>query len=460
MSHALTLSNSGPALSRATSLLDRLFPPPRAFDVWLWDGTHLPAVVRPTFSLILKNPGTLRRMFTLPIELSLGEAFIYGDFDLEGDLFSAFSLIDEITARTFSPSDIVALTRDLLALPRPDSTRRFGRGPARLRGVLHSRERDRAAIEYHYDVGNDFYSLWLDRHMQYSCAYFPTGTEALETAQERKMEHLCRKLRLQPGERLLDIGCGWGGLTMYAARNYGVRVLGVTLSQKQADYANRAIVRADLGHRASVKLRDYRDLGAESFDKIVSVGMFEHVGRSHLPEYFAQVYRLLKPGGLFLNHGISRRASVQYAITPSQKLCCPPSQLATKSSSWQKFIERNVLGSGTFVWRYIFPDGELTPVSEVNTLAESAGFEVYDVENLREHYALTLRHWVNRLEAHRVEAIKAVGEVTYRTWRLYMSASAHGFESGNINVNQTLLAKMDKGRRSVPMTRADLYAGI
>lgn len=225
-----------------------------------------------------------------------------------------------------------------------------------------------------------------------------------------------RSTRLAPGERLLDIGCGWGGLAMFAARNYGVRVLGVTLSQKQADYANRSIVRADLGHRASVKLRDYRDLGAESFDKIVSVGMFEHVGRSHLPEYFAQIYRLLKPGGLFLNHGISRRAPVQYAITPSQKLCCPPSQLATKSPGWQKFIERNVLGSGTFVWRYIFPDGELTPVSEINTLAESAGFEVCGVENLREHYALTLRHWVNRLEAHRVEAIKAVGEVTYRTW--------------------------------------------
>lgn len=225
-----------------------------------------------------------------------------------------------------------------------------------------------------------------------------------------------RSTRLAPGERLLDIGCGWGGLAMFAARNYGVRVLGVTLSQKQADYANRSIVRADLGHRASVKLRDYRDLGAESFDKIVSVGMFEHVGRSHLPEYFTQIYRLLKPGGPFLNHGISRRAPVQYAITPSQKLCCPPSQLATKSPGWQKFIERNVLGSGTFVWRYIFPDGELTPVSEINTLAESAGFEVCGVENLREHYALTLRHWVNRLEAHRVEAIKAVGEVTYRTW--------------------------------------------
>lgn len=460
MSHALTLSTPDPALSRAISLLDRLFPPPRAFDVGLWDGTQLPAVQRPIFSLILKHPGALRRMFTPPIELSLGEAFIYGDFDIEGDLFSAFSLIDEIAARTFSPGDMAALTRDLLALPRPDATQRSGRGPARLRGARHSRERDRAAIQYHYDVGNDFYSLWLDRHMQYSCAYFSTSTEDLDTAQERKMEHICRKLRLQSGERLLDIGCGWGGLAMYAARNYGVRVLGVTLSQQQADYANRAIVRADLGHRASVKLRDYRDLEVESFDKIVSVGMFEHVGRRHLPEYFAQVYRLLKPGGLFLNHGISRRAPVQYAITPSQKLCCPPSLLATKSSGWQKFIERNVLGSGTFVWRYIFPDGELTPVSEINTLAESAGFEVCDVENLREHYALTLHHWVNRLEAKRAEAVKSAGEVTYRTWRLYMSASAHGFESGNINVNQTLLAKMDNGKNGLPMTRADLYAGI
>ncbi len=219
-------------------------------------------------------------------------------------------------------------------------------------------------------------------------------------------------------------------------------MLGVTLSKNQMAYANYQIAQTNLGDRVRIKLKDYCDLETGSFDKIVSVGMFEHVGRSHLLEYFSQVYRLLKPSGLFLNHGISRRAAVK----------------AKENSGWQKFIERNILGVGAFVQRYIFPDGELTPVSEVNTLAEAAGFEVRDMENLREHYALTLLHWVNRLEARRAEAVEAAGEVAYRTWRLYLSASAHGFESGNINVNQTLLAKMDNGRSNVPLTRADVYS--
>lgn len=382
-------------------------------------------------------------MFTPPVELALGEAFIYGDLDIEGDIFAAFSLIDDIIAGTFSPGDIAALARDLLTLPRPGRRQLDGRRAAQLQGTLHSRERDRAAIQYHYDVGNDFYSLWLDRNMQYSCAYFPTGAEDLDAAQERKMEHICRKLRLRPGERLLDIGCGWGGLAMYAARRHGVSVIGVTLSKNQMLYATQRIAEANLGGRVTVKLQDYRDLGAEPFDKIVSVGMFEHVGRSHLPEYFAHTYRLLKPGGLFLNHGISRRSAGN-----------------RHASGWQRFVERRILGADSFVQRYIFPDGELVPVSEVNLIAEQAGFEVRDAENLREHYALTLRRWVNRLEARRAEAVKAADEVTYRTWRLYMSASAHGFESGCINVNQTLLAKMAHGgKSSVPLTRADLYAG-
>jgi len=347
--------------------------------------------------------------------------------------------------------------RDVFALPKPGAHRFEGRGPARLRGALHSRERDRAAIQYHYDVGNDFYALWLDRHMQYSCGYFPSGSEDLDTAQERKLEHICRKLRLKAGDRVLDIGCGWGGLTRYAARNFGAHVLGVTLSRNQMEYANYEIARADLGDQAQVKLQDYRDLGAQAFDKIVSVGMFEHVGRGHLPAYFAQVYRLLRPGGLFLNHGISRRAPVVHTASGEAALCCDPPKRSLEASLWQKLVERRILGTGTFVWRYIFPDGELTPVSEANTVAEAAGFEVRDVENLREHYALTLRQWVNRLESRRVEAVKAVGEVTYRTWRLYMSASAHGFEAGHVSVNQTLLAKMQAGKSSVPLTRADLY---
>jgi cyclopropane-fatty-acyl-phospholipid synthase len=327
MSHDYTLSAASTAWRPTVALLDRLFPPPRAFAVRLWDGTTLPASTDPAFTIVLNHPGALRRMFTPPVELSLGEAFIYGDFDVDGDLFATFALLDDLAMRAFSPGEIAALAQAFLALPKSGATRLAGRGAARLRGAPHSRGRDRAAIQYHYDVGNDFYALWLDSRMQYSCGYFPTDTEDLETAQEHKLDYICRKLRLRRGERLLDIGCGWGGLVMYAAEHYGIHVLGVTLSEQQAYYANTQIAPAGLGARASVKLCDYRDLGADSFDKIVSVGMFEHVGRRRLPDYFAAAYRLLKPGGLFLNHGITQRASVMHTGATRTPACCAPSEL-------------------------------------------------------------------------------------------------------------------------------------
>ncbi|HUH96410.1 MAG TPA: cyclopropane-fatty-acyl-phospholipid synthase family protein [Anaerolineales bacterium] len=439
MAQTVSLSNADPAARRTADLLERIFPSPRGFGIRLWDGRELPVDGRPTFSLVLNHAGALRSMFTPPIELSLGEAFILKDFEIEGDIFSAFSLLDRLSARKFSAGEPVIIGLGLLMLPAGGAARLQGRGPLKVRGTLHSRERDLAAVQYHYDVGNDFYSLWLDRNLQYSCAYFPSGAEDLDTAQERKMEHICRKLRLRAGERLLDIGCGWGGLARYAASRYNVKVLGVTLSQNQKAYADEQIARAGLQGRVAVELKDYRDLDNESFDKVVSVGMFEHVGRSRLPGYFAQVHRLLSSGGLFLNHGISRRAETR--------------------ADEQSFLARSVLGRGEFQQKYIFPDGELEPLSEVNMMAEKAGFEVRDVENLREHYALTLRQWVNRLADHRAEAIRVSDEVTYRTWRLYMSASVYGFESGNINVNQTLLAKLTgAGQSNVPFSRADLYA--
>ncbi len=456
MSQVLSLSIPDPVLAQAILVLKRLFPLPRTFTIRLWEGSELPAA-SPTFSLVLTHPGALRRMFTPPIELSLGKAFIYGDFDLEGDIFSAFSLLNALSTRTFSLAEIATLARQILALPRSGPARPAGHGPAHLHGARHSRERDRVAIQYHYDVGDDFYALWLDQRRQYSCAYFPIGTEDLDTAQARKLEYICRKLRLKPGERLLDIGCGWGGLARYAAEKYGVRVLGVTLSQNQASYANFQIARVGLGDRASVKLKDYRNFGGESFDKIVSVGMFEHVGRSHLPEYFAQVYCLLKPGGLFLNHGISHRSPVLHVAATGPDPCCHRSGRTGRGSGWQKFVEQRLLGSGAFIQHYVFPDSELAPVSEVNLIAEQTGFEVRDVENLREHYSLTLRHWINRLEARRAETINVAGEVTYRTWRLYMAASACGFESGDLNINQTLLVKPEAGQSHLPLTRADLY---
>ncbi len=441
-----------PVTERTTELIEHIFPSPRNFAVRLWDQGELPAGSEPAFSLVLNHPGSLRQMFSPPMELSLGEAYIYGDFDIKGDFYALFGLADALTGRNFTAAEVATLIKEVQRLPKSSRPREITRRPAELHGDLHSRQRDREAIRFHYDVGNEFYALWLDRQMQYSCGYFPIGQEDLDTAQAKKIEHICRKLRLKPGERLLDIGCGWGGLARAAAQTYGVTVLGVTLSERQAEYAAEQAARLGLTDRARVELRDYRDLENESFDKIVSVGMFEHVGRSHLPEYFSQAYRLLKPGGLFLNHGISRRGQPgDLAILKG---------IANKfgiTSVGQSYFERKVLGIGSFSQNYIFPDGELVLVSEANLIGEAAGFEVRDVENLREHYALTLHNWVLRLEEKHEEAARLVGEAVYRTWRLYMSLFAFMFESGQISVNQSLLAKPMEGKANLPMSRAYLY---
>jgi cyclopropane-fatty-acyl-phospholipid synthase len=439
-------------VEQTRTLIERIFPAPRNFSIKLWGQAELPAQAKPDFSLVLNHPGALRRMFSPPVELSAGEAYIYGDFDIEGDIYSFYSLLDILLSHNFTPSDATKLITDIQRLPKSGPQHEIIRQPASLRGRLHSRERDLAAIRFHYNVSNEFYSLWLDRQMQYSCGYFPTGTEDLDTAQTKKIAHICRKLRLKPGERLLDIGCGWGGLAIAAAQNFGVKVLGVTLSDKQASYGQDQAARLGLADQVRIEMRDYRDLEQESFDKIVSVGMFEHVGRTHLPEYFSQSYRLLKPGGLFLNHGISRRAqAVDLALL---KGLDSDHHLAQPV---QSYFERKVLGLGSFSQHYIFPDGELVPVSEANLVAETNGFEVRDVEDLREHYALTLRNWVRRLEEHHAEAVAMVGEAVYRTWRLYMSFSAVQFENWQIAVHQSLLAKPDKGKAQLPMSRADIY---
>jgi cyclopropane-fatty-acyl-phospholipid synthase len=290
-------------------------------------------------------------------------------------------------------------------------------------------ERDRQAVTYHYDVSNDFYALWLDRRMVYSCAYFQAPDDDLDTAQKRKLDYICRKLRLKPGQRLLDIGCGWGGLVLYAAQHYDVDATGITISGPQAALANERIAAAGLSEHCRVEARDYRELDdLQDYDALVSVGMFEHVGAAVLPAYFAQAGRLLKPGGVFLNHGIANRATDAPQRAPG------------------------------FSDAYVFPDGELTPINVSLRAAEEAGFEVRDVESLREHYALTLRHWVRRLEAQHDQALKFVDEPTYRVWRLFMSGSAHGFASGRLNVYQALLARPDgQGRSGLPLTRDDLY---
>jgi cyclopropane-fatty-acyl-phospholipid synthase len=443
---------SDQVLEQTRTLIDRIFPVPRNFSIGLWDQAEIPADTTAQFTLVLNHPGALRRMFTPPIELSAGEAYIYGDINIKGDLYALYGLQEVLMGHNFTASEAAGLVRDIQRLPNTGPVHAITRPPAKLRGKLHSRERDLQAIRFHYDVSNEFYSLWLDRQMQYSCGYFPSGTEDLDTAQAKKIEHICRKLRLKPGERLLDIGCGWGGLALAAAQNYHIKVVGVTLSEKQASYAQEKAARMGLKEDVNIEMRDYRDLEKESFDKIVSVGMFEHVGRTHLPEYFAQAYRLLKPGGLFLNHGISRRA--QMADLTLLKGLDSDHHAA---SPVQSYFESKVLGLGSFSQHYIFPDGELVPVSEANLVAEANGFEVRDVEDLREHYALTLRNWVRRLEDQHDEAVTMVGESVYRTWRLYMSFSAVQFENWQIAVHQSLLAKPEKGKVELPMSRANLY---
>jgi cyclopropane-fatty-acyl-phospholipid synthase len=403
---------------------------PRNFSISFWDGSQWPAENgSPRFTLRVRNPNALRRLLkSRSNDLSLSEAYIFGDLDVDGDLEAAMPVADFLMSHKWPASAVVRISLNLLGLPRTNRLRQGSRKPAELSGKQHSVERDRQAVTYHYDVSNDFYALWLDERMVYSCAYFETIDDTLEVAQTRKLDYLCKKLRLQPGERMLDIGCGWGGLIIYAALEYGVQALGITLSKNQAKLANEGIVRAGLQEKCRVEVVDYRDLDAsDGFDKIVSVGMFEHVGERLLPLYFQKAWRLLHPGGVFLNHGIGVRS-----IDPRLK-------------------------GPNFVDRHVFPDGELVPINVTLRHAEDAGFEVRDVENLREHYALTLRHWAHRLELHRAEALKVVDEPVYRVWRLFMQGSAHGFAAGLLNLYQVLLLKPIEGQSGLPLTRADWY---
>ena len=426
---------AGEATRLTLRLLDELFSGDVAqkIGVRLWDGTRWPEGPPHAATLVLKHPGALRAMFLPGTEVGLGEAYLYDDFDIEGDMESVFGLADVFAAPALGRRQKWRLRSDLRRLPasapRGFPQRQARRGPARLRGRKHSVQRDQQAVTYHYDVSNDFYALWLDRRMVYSCAYFHAPDDDLDTAQEHKLDTICRKLRLKPGQRLLDIGCGWGGLVMHAAQRYGVDVTGITLSRPQAELANQRIAAANLSGRSRVEVCDYRQVAEpEGYDALVSVGMFEHVGAALLPSYFARAWQLLKPGGVFLNHGIASRAT----DAPS--------------------------GGPTFSNTYVFPDGELTPIHATLHAAEASNFEVRDVESLREHYALTLRHWVRRLESCHDRALQFVDEPTYRVWRLFMSGSAHGFATGRLNLYQTLLVKPDRhGRSGLPWTRADWY---
>jgi len=432
----------------ARTALEILFGPPeeRSFAVQFWNGEAEGANdATAAFTLVLNHPGTLRRMLRPPFELSICEAYIAADFNIEGDIERAASLETNLRGGLSSPFRLARLTRALLTLPTDDAPPPHpavrAPDPEEVGSALHTPERDAAAVRSHYDVGNDFYKLWLDKRMVYSCAYFVQRDTSLDDAQEAKLEHICRKLRLTAGEKLLDVGCGWGGLIMHAAERFGVNAVGITLSYEQAALARERIHERGLASRCTVEVRDYRHLTAdEEFDKIASVGMVEHVGRGKLPVYFDRLYAYLKPGGLLLNHGIVHAASHH------------------KPKLRDKIFDR-LWGDNAFINKYVFPDGELPELAEVISSAERAGFETRDAESLREHYALTLRHWVRELERKRAAAVAAVGQEVYRTWRLYMAASAYGFASGRLAIDQLLLAKRKEGGSAViPLTRADIYS--
>ena len=433
------------ALAAARVVLDDVFGTvaSRRFAVRFWEGTTDEPAEAPRFTVVLESPGSLRRMLLPPSELALTESYIFGDVDIEGDLEAAADLGDVAASRLRSPRALLRLARHVMALPGDEAETSADEAQTRfanLSGRRHSRRRDREAVRFHYNVGNAFYALWLDAKMVYSCAYFTRGTDDLDHAQESKLDLICRKLRLKPGEQLLDIGCGWGGLIIHAARRYGVFALGITLSDAQAETARERIAAAGLGDHCRVELRDYRQLAPEPrFDKIASVGMVEHVGSRRLDKYFASAWAALRPGGLFLNHGIVSIAG------------------SRPESRWSRAAGR-VWKRGEFIDRYVFPDGELVPAATVIASAEKSGFELRDVESLREHYVSTLHHWIHRLESRRDEAVALVGEPTYRVWRLYMSASAYGFRTGRIGIIQSLLAKPSAdGRVELPRTREDLY---
>src|SRR5437867_8811057 len=403
--------------------------------VRLWDGTAWPDERPRDAMLVLKHPGTLGRMFLPGTEVGLAEAYLYDDFDIEGDIEAAFQIADFLLERLGDWKKKLKLGGRLIRLPQRDgrSTMRHAARQLlpRILGKRHSPERDRRAVTFHYDVSNDFYRLWLDRQMVYSCAYFRSPRDDLDVAQEQKLDYICRKLRLRPGQRLLDIGCGWGAVVIHAAKNFGVRAEGITLSRPQAEWARARVAEAGFGNDAKIELRDYRDITTTSglYDAIVSVGMAEHVGRERLPDYFAAAHRALKPGGVFLNQAIA-----------------------------EDIVARPDERDGSFIEQHVFPGGDIPPLPIMLRAAESSGFEIRDVENLREHYALTLHHWLRRLEAHHAEARSLVDVTTYRVWRLYIAGSAHGFRRGHIAVYQTLFAKLDpSGQAHLPLTRTDWY---
>jgi cyclopropane-fatty-acyl-phospholipid synthase len=392
-----------------------------------WDGSAIgpedgPGVVK------VHSADAIRRVVWAPGELGLSRAYVAGDIDVDGDIYRVLRVLHDVAPQELGDTRL-KMARKLLPgalrlglIGRPLRPPREEAHPV---GKLHSRSRDAEAISHHYDVGNDFYQLVLGPSMTYSCARYINEAATLEEAQEAKHDLICRKLGLheRSGSTLLDVGCGWGSMALHAAACYGAKVIGVTLSHAQAEWAKERVSEAGLRDQVEIRRQDYRELSDERFDVISSVGMFEHVGANRARDYFEKLWGLLSPGGRFLNHAIS---------TPGGSR----------------------IGNRSFIGRYVFPDGELIDVGEVVLDMERAGFEVRDVESLREHYSKTLHAWVANLQAHWEEAIALVGPGRARVWFLYMAASANGFDDGGLSVHQVLAVKpFSDGSTTLPPTR-------
>jgi cyclopropane-fatty-acyl-phospholipid synthase len=393
-----------------------------------WDGSALGSPDSPV-TIDVRSPDAIRYIAWAPNELGVGRAYVSGALAIEGDIIAglrAFSTadIDLHAGLKALPAGLAALKRLRLLGPPPSAPP----WEARPRGLRHSKGRDAFAISHHYDVGNDFYRLVLGPAMTYSCAHFADTDTSLEQAQASKHDLVCRKLGLhqRAGMRLLDVGCGWGSMAMHAAREYGTRVVGVTISAEQADLASERVREAELDDLIEIRVQDYRDVTDGPFDAVSSIGMFEHVGRERIAEYFTTVRGLLVPHGRMLNHAISAIGG---------------SRISTRS----------------FMYRYVFPDGELMDVGDVVLAMEAAGFEIRDVQSLREHYARTLREWVANLQANWDEAVTLAGEARARIWLLYMAASTIGFDDGGISVHQVLgVVPDEQGGSAFPLTRGAL----
>ncbi|MEW1698483.1 class I SAM-dependent methyltransferase [Streptomyces sp. NPDC093249] len=429
------------AASRLTTFAEELSGEPFPVRLRAWDGSEAGPVEGPV--LIVRDRRALRRMIWKPGELGLARAWVAGEIDVEGDLYE---LLDRLSGmlweRDDDPRGLLASARDprvraavrgLLRLagpavpPRPPAEEMRGRG-----GSRHTKGRDKQAISHHYDVGNDFYELVLGPSMVYSCAYWASdGPDAsLEDAQRDKLDLIARKLNLREGDRLLDVGCGWGSMALHAARAYGARVVGITLSREQAAYARKRVADEGLADLVEIRVQDYRDVTDGPYDAISSIGMAEHVGAVRYREYAGILHGLLKPGGRLLNHQISRRPrpdEESYEVDP-------------------------------FIDAYVFPDGELAPMGRTLTTLEDAGFEVRDVEAIREHYALTLRRWVANLEADWDRAVRLTSPGRARIWRLYMAASAVSFERNRIGVNQFLAVRTPVSGRSGTALRPRVWS--